>query len=122
VSLKEAVKENKFTLIDFWYSHCQPCLQQLPDLKKLYTSYNANGFSIIGVSVDKKEHEADWQNVIQQFNLSWPQYIDLAGKEAINLGIDSYPTNFLVDDKGVIIKKDISTEELRDFLKNKLNR
>lgn len=120
--VQEVVKKNRFTLIDFWYSHCQPCLQQLPNLKRVYANHNVNGFSIVGISVDKKEHEADWQRVIQQTGLPWPQYLDLAGKESKNLGIDIYPTNFLVDDKGVIVKKDISPEELNDFLQKNLRR
>jgi len=33
-----------------------------------------------------------------------------------NLGINSFPTNFLIDEKGKIIKRNISLTELKDFL------
>lgn len=114
ISIQGAAKENKFILIDFWASWCKACLEELPDLKKVYTGYKEKKFTIIGISIDKKEE--DWQKAIQKFTLDWPQYLDVNGQEAKELNITSYPSNFLLDDKGVIIKKDVSPEELKDFL------
>jgi len=32
-------KLKQFTLIDFWFSYCSPCISQFNDLKKIYAEY-----------------------------------------------------------------------------------
>ncbi|HVW99919.1 MAG TPA: DUF4369 domain-containing protein, partial [Candidatus Babeliaceae bacterium] len=41
-------KQDKITLVDFWYSHCSPCIAQFETLKKLYNEYHPLGFNIVG--------------------------------------------------------------------------
>lgn len=120
-SLLAVVKKNKFTLLDFWFSYCEPCIKQLPDLKSIYNNYKDKHFEIIGISVDSKENEGNWEKVIQQFNLKWLQYLDKKKDISQELNITYFPTNFLLDNNGKIIRKDISPQDLNDFLKNHLN-
>ena len=42
-------------LIDFWATWCQPCLNQVPQLKRLLRKYHESGLSILGVSCDEPE-------------------------------------------------------------------
>ena len=109
-----------FTLIDFWYSHCSPCIKQFPKFKNIYANFNEKGFEIIGISIDKKEDIQDWENIISKQELMWNQFLDINGVESTRLSINVFPTNFLIDEKGVVIKKDISPEELSLFLKQNL--
>jgi len=114
-------KENKkYMLIDFWYSHCGACISQFDELKAIYNEYEKLGFQIYGISIDSELYKKDWLNAINKFKLPWTQFWDINGLEAKKLFINSYPTNFLLDKNGVIIKKDISPEELKDFLKNSI--
>lgn len=109
-----------FTLIDFWYSHCSPCIKQFPKFKNIYANFNEKGFEIIGISIDKKEDIQDWENIISKQELMWNQFLDINGVESTRLSINVFPTNFLIDEKGIVIKKDISPEELSLFLKQNL--
>jgi thiol-disulfide isomerase/thioredoxin len=120
LDLKQTLQANKFTLIDFWATWCKPCIAQMPDLKKVYSSYNGKGFTLIGISVDKKGNETVLQKVVQKLSLDWPQFWDEDGKEANRFYIDYYPMNFLLDNKGMIVKKDLSPEELNMYLKERL--
>lgn len=113
--------ENTFTLIDFWYSHCSPCIKQFPKLKKIYADYKVKGFEIIGISADKKEDRLDWEKIISVQELTWNHFWDIDGVESSKLSINVFPTNFLVNAKGIVIKKDISPEELSIFLSKKYN-
>ncbi|GAB4094480.1 TlpA family protein disulfide reductase [Flaviaesturariibacter terrae] len=122
VSIAALAKGRRYTLVDFWYSHCRACLVQAPALRELYTRYKDSGFGIIGISVDSREHRGDWLAAIERLQLAWPQYLDENGKEAERISVRSFPANFLLDDKGVILKKDLSPEELKAFLESKLGR
>ena len=120
-SLLSIVSKNKYTLIDYWFIGCSPCIAQFPYYKKIYDSNKVKGFEIIGISVDSKKDEANWQYIIAKFKLNWLQYLDINGKESEKLFIRKFPTNFLLDKRGVILKKDISLEDLELFLKHNLN-
>ena len=112
--------QKKYTLVDFWFSHCFPCLSEFPELKNLFEKYNDKGFDIKGISVDTKENKIAWKNVIKQYNLPWKQYLDLNDFEAEKLSIDAFPTNFLLNVHGEIIAKNIEPDELKKLLEEKL--
>ena len=112
---------NQYTLIDFWYSNCKPCIAQFPTLKNLYEKYKGSGFEIVGVSTDKEKYRTDWQNAIKKYQLLWPQYWDINGVEATKMSINAFPTNFLLDKEGMIIRKNISPVELEEFLLKQMN-
>ena len=120
-SLIPVIKKNKFTLLDFWFSYCKPCIEQFPLYKKIYDQNKSKQFEIIGISVDRKEDEANWQKVIKKFNLDWLQYLDTREIITRELHITSFPSNFLLDHDGKIIKKNISPQELEIFLQEKLH-
>lgn len=111
---------NKYTLVDFWYSGCNPCRRQFPNMLDLYKQYSNNGFEIVGISVDKIANKPDWERVIAENKLTWKQYWDKNGTEAHRLSIFVSPTNFLIDNTGKIVSKNISMEELEEFLREKL--
>ncbi|MDV7698210.1 TlpA family protein disulfide reductase [Chryseobacterium soli] len=110
----------KYTIIDFWFSHCQPCLEEIPIYKRLYSKYKDRGFEIINISTDRTEDIGKWERVIKGKELNWPQYLDENGVRSKFYNINRFPTTFLLDSKGVIIKKDISLEDLDVFLSNAL--
>ncbi|GGI22495.1 TlpA family protein disulfide reductase [Pedobacter mendelii] len=112
---------NKYTLVDFWYSSCRPCLSQFPDLIKIRSQYASKGFEIIGISIDKEKYLKDWEDAIVKHKMSWPQYLDLNGLEAKGLNIKVFPTNFLVNQSGRIIATNILPAELKNFLTENLN-
>lgn len=112
--------ESKYTLIDFWYSHCGPCLYEFPSLKLLYNAYHASGFEIFGISVDKKADMLDWKNAIKDNNITWPQFWDMNYLETEKLGITLFPETFLLDSTGKIIARNLSSVALEIFLKEHL--
>jgi thiol-disulfide isomerase/thioredoxin len=110
----------KYTLIDYWYSHCGPCIGEFPELKSLFEKYHNKGFDIKGISVDNKENVNAWKDVIKQYKLPWKQYLDLNHFEAGKLNIDAFPTNFLLNEKGEIIAINIEPDQLKKLLEENL--
>jgi thiol-disulfide isomerase/thioredoxin len=119
LTIQENIK-GKYTLIDFWFSHCGPCIVQFPLIRNLYTQYKDAGFDVIGISVDKSADKKDWLDAIAKHKLNWSQYWDVDKKEVNRFFIDTYPTNFLLDSEGKIIKKNILIEELEIMLAKNL--
>jgi thiol-disulfide isomerase/thioredoxin len=119
-SLIPIVKKNKFTLVDFWFSGCVPCVRQFPSYKVSYDLNKSKGFEIIGISIDGKKEEADWHKIIQTMKLNWLQYL-ATNNLTRKLHISGFPTNYLLDNEGKIIKVNIEPEELERFLQQNLH-
>jgi thiol-disulfide isomerase/thioredoxin len=116
-TVKLILPQKKYVLIDFWFSRCKPCLEQIPVLKDIYNK-NRDIFEIIAVSTDRSENIEVWKKRINEKEINWINYLDENGTFALSQKINSFPTNFLLDEKGYIIKKNISLEELKELLNN----
>lgn len=113
-------KVNTFTLVDFWYSKCGPCRAQFNKLKDLYSQFNTKGFEIVAISTDSETNKKSWEDLIITEKLLWKQYLDVNGNETKKLAIFAFPTNFLIDNSGKIVGKNISLEELSQLLNKNL--
>ena len=118
---KLILPEAQYTLVDFWFSRCRPCLESFPALKKLYATYQPKGFEIVSVSTDRTDEVPLWQERIKEYELPWVQYLDENATESKKLGVYRFPSTFLLNQKGELIRKDISPEELEEFLRAHLN-
>lgn len=110
----------KFTLVDFWFSYCKPCIEEMPKYKLIYEKYKVNGFEYIGISTDRTQDINNWKKVIEENGLVWQNLLDENGMETKKVNINKFPTTFLLDSEGKIVKKDISPEELDEFLEEYL--
>ena len=107
----------KYVLIDFWFSHCVPCIVQFPKLRELYEQYRYKGFQIIGISIDAKKDKGEWLKAIAKYKLSWDHFLDTDHFEASRLSVSTYPTTFLLGSDGKIISRNLELSELEEFLK-----
>ena len=120
ISFSNKQKGLQYVLVDLWFHNCVPCLRQFPMLKELYDDYRYAGFEVIGISIDKKEDFNKWTEAIKKENLKWPNYLDANGVNAESMAINYFPFNFLLNDKGEIIKKNISIYDLKSLLEQNL--
>lgn len=107
----------KYTLIEFWASWCPPCRLENPNLVANYHKYKDLGFGIYAISLDKNRDS--WLKAIEDDGLEWTHVSEL--KYWTSSIVDSYavraiPANFLVDDQGIIVAKNLKGKELSDVL------
>lgn len=106
-----------YLLLDFWASWCAPCRKENPNLVNAYEKYRDKKFEIVGVSLDNSE--SPWLKAIEKDGLQWPQLIDKdawEGNGVVNYGVRLIPANFLIDQNGIIVAKNIKGEELNKLL------
>lgn len=113
----------KLLLIDFWAAWCNPCRQENPNVVKVYNEFHKKGFDVLGVSLDQKKE--DWLKAIADDKLTWTHVSDLKywGNEAARLyAVNSIPSNFLVDDKGIIVGRNLRGADLYNKVKEVLSK
>ena len=91
----------KVVLVEFWSTSCGPCIAEMPAVKAAYEKFHERGFEVVAISLDDKESAL--RRFINEKALPWPQHFDgkgWANKFALQYGIFSIPTMWLVDKRG----------------------
>ncbi len=109
--------KGKVILVDFWATWCQPCLAELPRVKKAYLEHHVKGLEILGVSCDSDVEELKGF-LGKNKDMPWPQLFDAKENPKLQWnpiakewGINGIPTMFLIDKKGILR----SVEARKDF-------
>ncbi len=92
-------------LLDLWGTWSGPCIRQFPKLKELYFNYSREDLEIIGISTDQAINIPKWKNVIKNQQIIWKHFLDEDHLESAVLGINKFPTNFLLNREGIILEK-----------------
>lgn len=118
--------KKKYTLIDFWGSWCNPCIEGMPDLKKLYDDFSlSKGIDFFSIAYDEKNKAGKIDKILKEAAIPWESFIDdknLKSQSFENLfNVYSYPTVIIVDDNRKVIFRSIGIgkgfTELKNFIK-----
>ena len=108
-----AALKGKVLLIDFWATNCPPCLAEFPKLKQFYADKHAEGFEVLGISLD------DSPEIVEAFQarakLPWRLVCEA---EQVRQAREKYrvrtiPSLFLVGRDGRIAQVDLKGNDLR---------
>jgi len=117
VSLSSKIGK-KLLLVDFWAAWCGPCRGENPNVVKVYNEFHKKGFDVFGVSLDRTKD--DWTKAIADDKLTWTHVSDLQYwncAPAKLYAVSAIPANFLLDETGTILARNLRG----DALYNKVN-
>ena len=66
----------KVVLVDFWSTICDPCLQEMPELVKLYQERKDKGFVVLAIATDGPETAANVSAKAKERNMIFPVLLD----------------------------------------------
>jgi len=92
-----------------------------PECVKAYKEFNKKGFDVFGVSLDRTKD--DWVKAIADDQLTWTHVSDLQywNNEAARMySVNSIPANFLLDENGIIIGRNLRGQGLYNKIKEVL--
>ena len=85
----------------FMATWCPECRGAIPQLKEIYSSYNARGLVLLAINVmESKDKVAAFS---RKYNLPYPVLLDEDGKVYRSYGVGGVPVKALVDRNGRII-------------------
>lgn len=98
-----ALLAGKPALITFWASWCQPCIAEVPELRRLYAEYRGNGFMVVGVGVKQGGDDSERQlRAAKRQTIDYPLVHDETGEYQKAYALTSLPLNVLVDRAGIV--------------------
>jgi len=91
--------KGKVVVLDFWARWCIPCLEEIPNLRRIYSRHRKSGLEIISVNLDSgkdllafaKKNGMTWRNV-HDGDL-W----DATGPLAKRYGVVAAPAVYVID-------------------------
>jgi thiol-disulfide isomerase/thioredoxin len=122
----------KVVFIDFWATWCVPCIEELPNVKRVHEAYHDQGFEVIGIALENASLRPDdtpeqtaakharargkLLDFAREHDLPWPQHYD--GRYWENeiargrFNVHSVPSTFLLDKSGVVASVNVRGPQL----------
>jgi thiol-disulfide isomerase/thioredoxin len=94
---------NKVMLIEFGFTTCPSCQKLAPKLKEVLAKYENEPLVPIEVMHGGNDDETSVRDYIKRNQVKHPVVLDVGGKLTDKLGIEGFPTIFVVDEKGMIL-------------------
>ena len=107
----------KVVLLNFWWSECAPCIEEIPSLLELH--HQMPSLAILAVSID--EDQATYSRFLVRHHVDLITVRDPSESAAQLFHTDMWPETYLIDRNGIIRRKlvgaqDWTSPEIRNYL------
>lgn len=98
--------KGKTVFLNFWATWCPPCKAEMPDIQKIYETYEKEGddaLIVLGVAGPGTGQEQDEEGIkafLEENGYTYPVVMDTTGELFMQYGVYSLPTTFMIDRDG----------------------
>ena len=103
--------KGKIVLLNVWATYCVPCKVEMPSFERLHQKYGSKGLAIVAVSIDAPGKEKEILAFAKQLGLTFEIVHDPDGNIQTQYQTTGVPETFVIDTKGMIVKKVIGAED-----------
>lgn len=117
--------KGKTIFLNFWATWCPPCRAEMPDIQKIYETYDTEGddaLIVLGVAAPDYANEKNEEGVkkfLEENGYTYPVLMDTNAELFTAYGIFSYPTTFMIDRDGNIfgyVSGQLSEDNIRSII------
>lgn len=102
ISLEDSLGDGPI-LISFWATWCKPCIEELPEIEKIYDELKDQGLKAFAISVDGERSVAKVEPFVKAKKLSIPVLLDTNSDVARIYYATTVPFTVIIDSKGEIV-------------------
>jgi thiol-disulfide isomerase/thioredoxin len=102
----------KVIIVDFWYTHCPPCVKAIPSLSELYKEYKNKDLIVFGLnSVDNQPHSMkNLDRFLKNRDISYDIILTQPDVDMM-YKINGYPTMYVIGKDGKIAYVEIGFDK-----------
>ncbi|GEN87449.1 TlpA disulfide reductase family protein [Oceanobacillus sojae] len=94
--------QGKKVILNFWYSWCPPCIEEMPELQKFYEDYQEE-VEVVTVNLTTVENSiSDAQEFIQEHGYTFPVPLDKDNAVSDQYVVYAAPTTYFIGTDGKI--------------------
>jgi len=86
----------KVTLINFWATWCEACMEEMPSMVTLREKYAPQGFEILAINVDENPTQAV-PPILKNLNIHFPIFTDPGNALAEMFDVHAIPLSVMVN-------------------------
>lgn len=115
--------KGKVIFLNFWATWCPPCRAEMPEIQKLYESYQKQDnpdvviLGVAGPNYGQEKSEDGVKQFLHDNGFTYPVLMDEGGDLFEKYGVYSYPTTFMITKEGKIFGY-VSGQLTEEIMKN----
>ena len=98
---KSSDLKNKAVILNFWATWCVPCIKEMPELNKAYTSFKNDDVEIIAINFAETRSEVD--EFVNKYHLEFPILLDKYGDVSQDYRVRNLPVTYFISPDGIIM-------------------
>ena len=111
----DVFKNSRLTVVNIGGSWCGPCVQEIPELQKLYENMKDQGVNVIGIAQDSTTDMDAVKEIIEQDKVTYQNIVPEDSIMDLILGVQAFPTTLFVDGEGNVVGRIEGRRNLEAF-------
>jgi peroxiredoxin len=94
----------KVVIVNFWATWCPPCRTEMPSMEVLHETFKDDGLVLLAINVEPGGAKVV-SDFLKESPYSFPILLDEQNQTQNSYTVFQYPSSFIVDRQGIVVKK-----------------